>query len=75
MYLVRVKIEDTIKEWLALGLSGASSHSGRRTATTHWASKSSSFAILNKFGAWYRAHGFSGASSHIGRRIAMRVSI
>lgn len=66
-----MKIEDTIKEWLALGFSGASIHSGRRTATTHWASKTSSFAIVNKFGAWYRALGFSAASDHSGFMIAI----
>ena len=39
--------------------------------TTERASRTSSFAIVNKFGAWYRALGFSGASSHSGRRTAI----
>lgn len=39
--------------------------------TTERASKTSSYAIVNKFAAWYRALGFSGASSHSGRRTAI----
>ena len=39
--------------------------------TTERAGKTSSFAIVNKFAAWYRALGFSGASSHSGRRTAI----
>ena len=39
--------------------------------TTERASKTSSFAIVNKFGAWYLALGFNGASSHSGRRTAI----
>ncbi len=35
------------------------------------AEKTSSYAIVNKFGAWYRALGFVGASSHSGRRTAI----
>jgi integrase len=35
------------------------------------AEKTSSYAIVNKFGAWYRALGFTGASSHSGRRTAI----
>ena len=33
--------------------------------------KTSSYAIVNKSGTWYRALGFSGASSHSGRRTAI----
>ncbi len=33
--------------------------------------KTSSYAIVNKLGAWYRALGLSGASSHSGRRTAI----
>ena len=33
--------------------------------------KTSSYAIVNKFGSWYRALGFTGASSHSGRRTAI----
>ena len=36
--------------------------------TTERAGSTSSYAIVNKFGAWYRALGFNGASSHSGRR-------
>ena len=39
--------------------------------TTERAEKTSSYAIVNKFGAWYRALGFNGASSHSGRRTAI----
>ena len=39
--------------------------------TTERASMTSSYAIVNKFAAWYRALGFSGASSHSGRRTAI----
>jgi len=39
--------------------------------TTERASSTSSYAIVNKFSAWYRALGFSGASSHSGRRTAI----
>ena len=39
--------------------------------TTERAMRTSSFAIVNKFAAWYRALGFSGASSHSGRRTAI----
>ena len=39
--------------------------------TTERTGKTSSFAIVNKFAAWYRALGFSGASSHSGRRTAI----
>ena len=39
--------------------------------TTERAGKTSSYAIVNKFGAWYSALGFSGASSHSGRRTAI----
>ena len=35
------------------------------------AGRTSSYAIVNKFAAWYRALGFSGASSHSGRRTAI----
>ena len=38
---------------------------------TERAAKTSSYAIVNKFGAWYRALGFVGASSHSGRRTAI----
>jgi len=39
--------------------------------TSERAGSTSSFAIVNKFAAWYRALGFSGASSHSGRRTAI----
>ena len=39
--------------------------------TSERASSTSSYAIVNKFAAWYRALGFSGASSHSGRRTAI----
>ena len=39
--------------------------------TTERAGRTSSYAIVNKFAAWYRALGFSGASSHSGRRTAI----
>ena len=39
--------------------------------TSERASRTSSFAIVNKFGSWYRALGFTGASSHSGRRTAI----
>ena len=38
--------------------------------TSEGASETSSFAIVNKFGSWYRALGFSCASSHSGSRTA-----
>jgi integrase len=36
--------------------------------TSERGAKTSSYAIVNMFAAWYRALGFSGASSHSGRR-------
>jgi integrase len=39
--------------------------------TTERSEKTSSYAVVNKFSAWYRALGFSGASSHSGRRTAI----
>ena len=39
--------------------------------TTERADRTSSYAIVNKFAAWYRALGFNGASSHSGRRTAI----
>ena len=39
--------------------------------TSERAGSTSSYAIVNKFGTWYRALGFSGASSHSGRRTAI----
>jgi integrase/recombinase XerD len=39
--------------------------------TSERASRTSSFAIVNKFGAWYRDLCFTGASSHSGRRTAI----
>ena len=39
--------------------------------TSERAGRTSSYAIVNKFAAWYRALGFSGASSHSGRRTAI----
>jgi integrase/recombinase XerD len=39
--------------------------------TSERANRTSSYAIVNKFAAWYRALGFSGASSHSGRRTAI----
>ena len=39
--------------------------------TTERAGITSSYAIVNKFAAWYRALGFNGASSHSGRRTAI----
>ncbi len=38
---------------------------------TERATNTSSYAIVNMFGAWYRALAFSGASSHSGRRTAI----
>jgi integrase len=39
--------------------------------TTERASKTSSYAVVNKFRGWYRTLGFNGASSHSGRRTAI----
>ena len=39
--------------------------------TTERTGRTSSYAIVNKFGSWYRALGFIGASSHSGRRTAI----
>ena len=39
--------------------------------TSERAGGTSSYAIVNKFAAWYRALGFSGASCHSGRRTAI----
>jgi integrase len=39
--------------------------------TTERSAGTSSFAIVNMFGEWYRALGFVGASSHSGRRTAI----
>ena len=39
--------------------------------TTERAGRTSSYAIVNKFAAWYRTLGFNGASSHSGRRTAI----
>ena len=38
---------------------------------TERADRTSSYAIVNKFAAWYRALGFNRASSHSGRRTAI----
>ena len=38
---------------------------------TERAAQTSSYAIVNKFAAWYAALGFQGASSHSGRRTAI----
>lgn len=39
--------------------------------TSERAPNTSSYAVVNKFGSWYRALGFTGASSHSGRRTAI----
>lgn len=39
--------------------------------TTERATRTSSYTVVNKFAAWYRAMGFVGASSHSGRRTAI----
>ena len=39
--------------------------------TSERASRTSSFAIVNKFSAWYQGLGFIGTSSHSGRRTAI----
>lgn len=39
--------------------------------STERAAQTSSYAVVNKFGAWYSALGFQGASSHSGRRTAI----
>ena len=52
------------------GADKASRHSPF-VVTTERAGSTSSYAIVNKFAAWYRALGFSGASSHSGRRTAI----
>ena len=39
--------------------------------TSERAGRTSSYAIVNKFAAWYRALGFNGSSSHSGRRTAI----
>ena len=41
--------------------------------TTERSGSTSSYAIVNQFGSWYRALGFSGASSHSGRRTAITI--
>ena len=60
---------------LALAALKASADKAPRASpyvvTTERAGNTSSFAIVNKFAAWYRALGFSGASSHSGRRTAI----
>jgi integrase len=56
----------------ALTLLKAESEKGKRPSsfviTSERGEKTSSYAIVNKFAAWYRALGFTGASSHSGRR-------
>ena len=57
-----------------VALKAEADHASRRSPyviTTERTFKTSSFAIVNKFAAWYRALGFSGASSHSGRRTAI----
>ena len=39
--------------------------------TSERSGRTSSYAVVNKFAAWYRALGFTGASSHSGRRTAI----
>jgi integrase len=39
--------------------------------TTERSTRTSSYTVVNKFAAWYRALGFVGASSHSGRRTAI----
>ena len=39
--------------------------------TTERAHRTSSYALVNKFGSWYRELGYTGASSHSGRRTAI----
>ena len=60
---------------LALGFLKAEAEKAIRPSpfviVTERATKTSSYSIVNKFGAWYRALGFSGASSHSGRRTAI----
>ena len=57
-----------------VALKADAANAGRQSpfvVITERASRTSSFAIVNKFGAWYRGLGFSGASSHSGRRTAI----
>ncbi len=60
---------------LALSLLKAEAETALRPSpfviVTERATNTSSYAIVNKFGAWYRALGFAGASSHSGRRTAI----
>ena len=56
------------------GLKAEADNASRPSAfvvTTERASRTSSYAIVNKFAGWYKALGFSGASSHSGRRTAI----
>lgn len=59
----------------ALAVLRAEADKGNRQSpfvvTTERAHRTSSYAIVNKFAAWYRALGFNGASSHSGRRTAI----
>ena len=61
--------------WLALGALKAEAEELTRPSsfviTSERAGRTSSYAIVNKFAAWYRALGFNGASSHSGRRTAI----
>jgi integrase len=56
----------------ALALLKAEADKSKRPSpyviTTERGEKSSSYAVVNMFAAWYRALGFVGASSHSGRR-------
>ena len=60
---------------LALGFLKAEAEKAIRPSpfviTTERTLNTSSYAVVNKFGAWYRALGFNGASSHSGRRTAI----
>ena len=51
--------------------AGKASRQSPFVVTTERAGRTSSYAIVNKFAAWYLALGFSGASSHSGRRTAI----
>ena len=56
----------------ALSLLKAEADKSKRPSpfviTSERGEKTSSYAVVNMFSAWYRALGFNGASSHSGRR-------
>jgi len=68
-----IPINQDLKSALVAFKDGANkaSRPSAYVVTTERAGRNSSYPLVNKFAAWYRALGFSGASSHSSRRTAL----